>query len=686
MRSRRRDSERQQMGHTISQLTIADIDAVDALMKSNSGTLGFLPKVALSEYLERGNVLGAMDADNQVVGYILYGSAPSYIRITHLCVSEEYRGRGIARQLLNALKERRTSQEHIRLNCRRDFPAHKMWPSLGFSPVAEKVGRSAEGHLLTIWRYNFAKEAQQLGLFQAKISDDAVDAVIDAQIFFDFNELDNDKTMPSKALLEDFLVGSLNICIDDELLVEIDRKEDAKSRQMSKQRSEDYRQVNYDKQKSEEFEILLKDILPSRTASDESDIRHLSKTAASEAGIFITRDNVLLKKSREILELTDLEVLSPEALITQIHEISDRKSYTPVRVSGFEVEWRRLTSQDIASFPYDSFLIPGERKGKLEEKLKSFFAYPERYECELLYSENKPISVRVLEKEDNKSIVVRFARVSLSKDHSIFERFVISDTIYQAVSQEIPMVKYMTSDATHKLRPKLMEMGFTEVEDGFVRFCFSMCMSQAETLTTIGELSPSSLSNYKNMTPIDLELHCSPVSVASNQEHFLIPIRAHYAMSLVDRFQSAHDMFGGKASVLLRWDNVYYRSKSFQNMLKAPARVLWYVSGANHQKVVAISHLDSVEIDAPRALYKKYAKFGILEWKDLFELCDRNVDADIMALKFSHTFTFQKSVPLNELRKIFLEEENRNLNVQSPARMDFSTFERVFRLGFPEEN
>ena len=46
------------------------------------------------------------------------------------------------------------------------------------------------------------------------------------------------------------------------------------------------------------------------------------------------------------------------------------------------------------------------------------------------------------------------------------------------------MVKYMTSDATHKLWPKLMEMGFTEVEDGFVRFCFSMCMSQAETLIT----------------------------------------------------------------------------------------------------------------------------------------------------------------------------------------------------------
>ena len=561
----------------------------------------------------------------------------------------------------------------------------KCQQNLGFIPIRDKPGRSAEGHLLTIWHYNLTNKEQQLSLFQARISDDAVDAVIDAQIFFDFNEPDSDKAMPSKALLADFLVDSLNIWIDDELLVEINRKADEECRQISKQCSEAFRRINYDKQKSEEIESQLKGILSSRTESDQSDIRHLSNTAASEANIFITRDTVLLKKSKEIYELTGLEVLSPETLITRIHEISDRKSYTSIRVSGFDVQWRRLTPEDVISLPSDSFLNPGERKGKLEEKLKAFFAYPRRYECELLYSENRPVSVRVLEKEDNKSIVVHLARVSPSKDSSLFERFAIADTIYRAVSDKIPMVKYLKSDENHQLRPNLTEMGFTEVEDGFVRFCFSKCMSQTETLTAIAELSPNSLSIYKKMTPLDLELHCSPVSVAANQEHFVIPIKAPYAMSLVDRFQSAHDMFGGKASVLLRWDNVYYRSKSFQHMLRAPARILWYVSGANHQRVVAISHLDAVEIDTPRVLYKEYAKLGILEWEELYELCDRNVDANIMVLKFSHTFTFRNPVTLNELRKILLEEEDRNLSVQSPTRMTVSTFDRVFQLGFPDE-
>lgn len=674
------------MEYPISNLKVADIDAVDTLMKSNSATLGFLPEAALYDYLERGNVLGAMDADNQLVGYVLYGSTPSHFRITHLCVSEQNRGQGIARQLFDALKKERTTQERIRLSCRRDFPASKLWPKLGFMPIGEKRGRSAEGHLLTIWQYNLINIDPQLSLFQAEISDDAVDAVIDAQIFFDFNEPDSDKAMPSKALLEDFLVDSLNIWIDDELLVEINRKEDMECRRTSQQHSEAYRRINHDKQKSEEFQSLLKCILPSRTESDQSDIRHLSNTAASEANIFVTRDTVLLKKSKEIHELTDLDVLSPEALITRIHEISDSESYTPVRVSGFDVQWRRLTPEDVTSFPYDSFLISGERKGKLEEKLKSFFANPRRYECELLYSEDKPVSIRVLEKEDDKSIVVHFTRVSPSKDSSLFERFAIADTINRAVSDRIPMVKYLTSGETHRLRPHLTEMGFTEADYGFVRFCFAKCMGQAEILAAITELSPNSLSTYRAMTPLDLELHCSPVSTAANQEHFLIPIKASYAMSLVDRFQSAQDMFGGKPSVLLRWDNVYYRRKSHHNMLKVPARILWYVSGTKHKEVVAVSRLDAVELDTPRALYKKYAKFGILEWNELYEMCDGNVDADIMALKFSHTFTFQNSVHLNELRMIFLEEEDRNLSVQSPTRMSVSTFERIFQIGFPVGN
>ena len=45
----------------ISVLTIADLDAVDELMKRYSSTLGFLPRAALEDYLQKPWVLGAKD-------------------------------------------------------------------------------------------------------------------------------------------------------------------------------------------------------------------------------------------------------------------------------------------------------------------------------------------------------------------------------------------------------------------------------------------------------------------------------------------------------------------------------------------------------------------------------------------------------------------------------------------------
>ncbi|MDE0326361.1 MAG: GNAT family N-acetyltransferase, partial [Candidatus Poribacteria bacterium] len=142
------------MQTTIKQLTAVDLDAVDDLMKRYGQTLGFLPRGALEYYLqgEKGGVLGAKTDAGQLVGYLLYAANPSYFRLTHLCVLEEYRGQGIAKRLVNDLKDSTTTQRSIELNCRRDFPANDLWPELGFVTLGEKPSRSKNGHFLTIWQ------------------------------------------------------------------------------------------------------------------------------------------------------------------------------------------------------------------------------------------------------------------------------------------------------------------------------------------------------------------------------------------------------------------------------------------------------------------------------------------------------------------------------------------------------
>ena len=546
---------------TIEQLTPTDLDAVDELMKRYRRTLGFLPKGALQSYLEqeKGGVLGAKTDAGPLVGYLLYSANSSYFRITHLCVLEEYRGQGIAKQLVNDLKDSATTQRSIKLNCRRDFPADALWPRLGFVALDEKPSRSGDGYLLTSWQLTLARGAQlELELFQAKTSSETLDIIIDAHIFFDFDEPDVDKTMPSKALLSDFLVGSLELWITDELLNEINRQKNPEKRKKSRSRARSFSIVESDPDLFEGFEKRLKQLFPGRKPSQRSDIRQLAKAAASSVKTFVTKDGDLLKHSKEIFDTIGLEVVNPAELIIRLHELFEVQFYSPDRIAGFNLRWDRLTSSDLANFPFD-FFLNWERKGKFREKLESLIVQPDHYECEVLRSGDDIIALRVLKNSSNQMLISPLARVAFSANSSLFGRFLIADTLSKSVEKNLDMVKFEDSTLTPSLIPELLDMGFIECNNSFVRFCFSRCLSRKEVLSVISEVCPEVESAYQDMSDLELEQCCSPLVLNStDQNYYLIPIIPVYAMGLIDRHQSAEDLFGGDPNVLLRWNNVYY--------------------------------------------------------------------------------------------------------------------------------
>ena len=661
---------------TPSKLKPTDLDAVDKLMKRNSRTLGFLPRAALRHYLETGGV-GAKTDDGQLIGYLLYAAYPDRFRVAQLCVAANFRGQGIAKQLVEALKNSATTQKVIKLHCRRDFPAHNIWPELRFVPLDERPGRSKDGQLLTLWCLTLASD-DQLSLFQAKTSDETLDVIIDAQVFFDFYE-SGDNSKPSKALLSDFLIDSLDFWITDELFNEIDRNNDPKQREKLRHRAQEFLTVKPEPYLVETFDKLLREFLPSRRPSQESDVRQLAKAAASSVKTFVTRDRDLLKKSERIAELTGLHVLSPVSLIIRLHELSERQSYAPDRISGLQIRWQRFTSEDLSSFPFTSFLDQGERQGQFREKLELFLASPDHYECELLWSGNDIVVIRVLANGTDKALTIHLGRVVRSPDRSLFQCFLVADTVEKAVAKDLGMVKFEKTLLAPSLIPTLLKTGFTECHDSFVRFCFARCLDRGEVLSEISELCPESAGNYQDMSDLELERHCSPLSLEeAKQEYFLIPVRPGYAISLIDRFQSGSDLFGGDPTVLLRWNNVYYRKKTLHKTLKCPGRILWYVS-TNKREIIAISHLDAVEIDTSQKLYRRFKKFGILGWKALYEMCKGDLSKELMALQFSHTFLFRKPIPLKTMRTVYEKE----IWLQGPSRIPPKTFHELFQLGYP---
>ena len=666
---------------TISPLAPSDADAVDELMKQNSRTLGFLPRKALDEYIRRGTAIGAK-APHQLAGYLLYAANPFRFRVAHLCVAASFRGQGIARHLVDALESAATTQTGIKLHCRRDYPAHDMWPTLGFLPLGEKPARSA-GHTLTLWYLDLTPD-DRLGLFRANTSDETLDIVIDSQILFDFHEPDDDTTKVSKSLLSDFLADSVCIFLTDEVYLEIVRNKDPRQRQLSRQYASGFPKIEHDPRRVDHFAAVLAAHLPGRTRSQKSDIQHLAKTAASTVGIFITRDDKLLRESTTIFRLTGLQVLSPADLIIQHHELLESQSYGTHRLAGIALGWRRWIRDDSKRLPVDSFLNHRERKGNFKASLNTFLADPKRYTVEILCRENDEVAIRVLARDADRRLSVPMIRIARTVDPRQYGRLVIADMLARIVEDDLDMVRIGSESMTPGLSYGLLETGFTKCGDDFVRFCFSACFDRPATLRRIGKLSPSASGVYRELTDLGLEGRCSPLSLrATDQTYFIVPVRPAYAMSLVDRRQSADDFFGGKPEVLLRWQNVYYRRKTHHHILKPPARILWYVSGSEKQ-IVAVSRLDEMAVDTPKVLYGKFQKFGILKFTDLYKMCKGEPTAEIMALVFSHTFSFREPISLDAMRVIF-KNHGVGLAVQSPSRIPAKVFEEILRRGFPRK-
>ena len=667
---------------TIARLSGDDLNRVDELGKPERGTLGFLPIGALSDILGRGWAKGAFSPSGELVGYLLFAVYTDRFRITQLCVSRQYRNRGIARLLLDSLISEATTQKVIKLRCRRDFPAHQMWSKLGFVPLDERPGRSTAGHPLTLWCYRLASD-DDLGLWRAEASDEVIDVAIDAQIFFDFDAPETHNSNISKGLLNDFLVDSLTLWITDEMFVEIDRNSDENVRKNSRERAHGFARLDYSPIQFEAYKTALQSVLPYNTESQKSDIHHLSKTAASQVSVFITKDERILNHSEQIAEKCGLRVLHPVALISSLHEEYSTQAYTPDRVSGCNLLWRPMREADTNDVVGAAFRNQGEKKGTLRESVRSYLASPVRYKSEVLFSDGEIVSFRVIDLNTQGELKVPMARVRRGQNSDLFGSFISADTVSVSLNSGRIVCSVNKTGLSDSIPAQLLKMGFVSNGDSYYRCPIPSVSSTEAALNHI-------LSIYSQISPIletldstTFEKTCAPLISNQNTPCYLVPIKPAFAMGLIDHKQASGDLFGGNPNVLLRWDNVYYRTKTRHKMLQAPARIFWYAS-RNIGKVIAISHLDHIDSGLPKDLFRKYERYGILEWRNIYEICKKDVNREIMALKFSLTFMFKHRVSLSELNSI-LKEEEISASLQSPIKLTHDAAKKIFEKGFPSE-
>ena len=669
---------------TITTLTMADVDAVDRLMKQNSDTLGFLPLVVLESYADAGTILGATTATGHLAAYLLYAGHRDRFRITHLCVSEQFRGQGLARRLIESLAAKATTQNTLTLHCRNDFPAHRMWPTLGFIPESEKPGRSRQGDPLTFWRRTLTR-SDQLALFRANISEDTIDLVIDAQIFYDFYRQHDELRLPSQALLSDSLVDTINIWYTDELLQEINRSLDSTAREQARRQAGDFYRLGHDPLLLDANIHALCTILPYRTKRDKSDVHHLAMAASSDVKLFVSRDERLLKNADRIQALTGVRVLNPTQLLLEVQQRSAGEPALPDRIAGLSVEWKQLQSGDLAQFPWDQFLHPDEKRAQLKIRVEAL-AVDSKNSVEVLWTADRLLAFRILEDRKDGTTIIHAARISTSHQNDLergfVAQFVLIDSVKRSVRTGRHLVQFSADMFPLGLITDLGNMGFTKAGDIYSRFSFTRFWERERLLEKIDELQPDSTADYATMDDPDLQRSCSPAITGDHQQFLMVPIRPAYARSLVDRQQAASLLFGSEPHLLMSWLNVYYRKAFHHKMLRPPAKILWYVSGPQSE-IIAVSDLQDVVIDTPRELLRRFARYGTLEWNDLFKMVKGDTQTKLMALIFTGTFELNHRIPLADVWDVF-DKHNLGRSVQGPRRLPFGAFLELYELGYPK--
>ena len=134
---------------TIEPARTGDAAAVRSAVEIGNASqhLGHLPFAVYEDAAHKGCLLLARDGE-KIIGYALYGLTRRHVRLTHLCIRSDYRGQGIARQLVERIVDERAGYLGIRASCRHNYGLGKMWASLGFARSASDL---AEAAMVTFW-------------------------------------------------------------------------------------------------------------------------------------------------------------------------------------------------------------------------------------------------------------------------------------------------------------------------------------------------------------------------------------------------------------------------------------------------------------------------------------------------------------------------------------------------------
>ncbi len=670
------------------------------LGKQNSKTLGLFPRDAYLDHAKKNFIFGAIE-NNTLLGFVLFRITYSkrIVFITQLCISDKHRGKGIAKLLLDQVKQKYCKLLNgIGLSCRKDYTnATKLWESFGFKAVAQIRSRSKEEKYLIKWYYDFGNADLFSGSSQASYK---VNALLDANIIMKLSDEISESNQEATALFADWLTDEADFYYAPESFNEILRDPDLTRAQGTRNFLQTLKSIQFDPIARDTINSELLSIITGTSENDNSDRIQLAECITSNLEYFITLDKKLLDKSDIIFERYFVRILRPAEFLMFIDHNSKPNDYRSLRFAGANYEYCQATQIELNDLASSKWLnsAKNEKKHTLLDKLTKIVAEIQHSTIRLVKNNNNDCIAYFAATWESAILNVKVLRLIRLKISDVLFQQLIKDIMSLAKEKECFIVKIEEENLDENQHIILESFGFRQKKsiptklniEGVHHFNnllvnHLLVKDYIETTEIIKALE-NVKDEYKDLIKLSIEKQLFPVKLEDiSIPVYIIPIKPYWASQLFDHHIANHSLFGSIPEISWNRENVYYRNVAPVSEI-APGRILWYVSSENKTKtgressIVACSYLEEVHIGSAKALYRKFKNYGIYEWKNILDLSKNQPDKEIKALKFIDTEVFKKPVSLSDVKKIFIQNGKPENTFASPVKVSSEIFNSVYKI------
>lgn len=697
------------------QVTIEAIDdrsphlqTVIELGDANKATLSFFPEGAFRTHAARRQIIVAIEPEAGCIGYLLYGASPRYNRVTiiHLCLASSHQGKGLARKLVDYLIQITQQYSGIGLTCRRDYELDNFWSKLGFVAQYDEPAKTA-GKLNTYWWLDhghpnlFSTAAIHQREFKLCV-------VINADIFFDLSSNKTIENEESEFLLSDWLQPELDLCLNDEIFNRINFISNADQRKKQQKFAKSFTFLPCQNKRRDEGYQSLQDYFSQKGISvNDSDLRYLARTIASDVYILVTRDSQLLNIADDIYTRFRLSIIRPIDLIVQLEELRINPEYQPIRLAGTSLKQKRVQNgQETILNDYFQSDKQGEDKAEFQQKLRRFFAEPNKFDCSVVFEgEKQPLALVVYDRHKRYELEIPMLRVG----ENLLAATIAHHLIFQATSLSAREQRQFTRITDPHLQEEvttaIQKDTFVKVNNGWLRANIAVAETAPQLAKRLTDLASNlgqeydfcrQIANTLNTestildikTLLDIERFLFPAKIIdADIPTFIIPIQPFWAQQLFDARLANQTLFGAtKTELALNREAIYYKAKNAPKELKpgVSGRILWYVSNDDDRGYIEISAIracsrfDEVVIGKPKDLYRRFRNLGVYEWENvLLDVAHNKLDNDIMAIRFTDTEPLSNPIPLKKLQEIL----GKKVTMQGTFYISKDDFAKLYTLG-----